>query len=246
MNNKFSFGRFGQFANAEFRADYKRYMMLILTIGVISTVFYILGGMFWDISIIASVQASFFVAYISSLLNISRSFKKYINPRTNAEAIMLPVAKSEKFTYIYFCNVIAIPLVLYSIVYILALVTGFILDKNIEEIGNMVHIIDMAVLSHIALFSVFFLGSIIFKKYQFIFTCLGVGGIIILLSILAGLTKNWEIWSRFSEMNESCRISNNWDEMISVISNIFRILALVTIFISVLLAWKKYNKIQTA
>ena len=246
MNNKFSFSRFGQFANAELRADYKKYIMVILTVGIISVVSYIMGANARSFNIYAICQISLAAAYFGAIFNISRSFKKYFNSRTNAEAIMMPASKSEKFTYIYFCNVIGIPLVMYAMVFIIFVAASFIFEKNIYEIGNLFSKIDIIALFHIALFSVFFLGAVIFRKHQFILTCLSIGGVIILFSIFTVITGDWIFWRWISETAANYAVHNDWDTNMTIVSVIYRLSSLIMIFISVLFAWKKYNKIQTA
>lgn len=250
MNNKFSLKRFGQFACAEFKANNKQFIMSILTIIIIMIVGYIFYYTINDNirSLVGPIVFSGGVAMFGSFLFASTAFKKYFNRNKNVETIMIPAARSEKFTYQYLLNVIAMPILLSIAVLVCYVLASVLLGLNMNFESPEIFI--ASALGQICNLSIFFLGSIIFRRNAFILTCLSIGGLIVSITIIAVATQDWIVWDYiknllepfFEYLSKNCSM----DQIRTIILNLSNAGSLIVTAIVTFIAWKKFKTIQTS
>lgn len=177
MNN-FSFNRLGMYAKSEIMSNRKKLLLFVgCAIGVFMVAHYfnyIGRGAVTNFEG-AKIFSWIFIG-VSSMGYASGAFKKYFSKGYASAALMLPVSKSEKFTYAALMNMVAVPLVLaligYSIHTLWALVCGF--ENSFIDIDGALQTPVMIVVSAMLSMAYFFLGAVFFRRNQFALTLLAM------------------------------------------------------------------------
>lgn len=251
MNNNFSTKRFGQFACAEFRANGRQFILSVLTVTIISLVIF---SLYYTAkrtpvtNIDLPFGFSIATVIVATLFYASLSFKKYFNRSKAVEAFMIPASKSEKFTYHFLQNAIVFPFV--SILIVLLITETWSLSLGIplfysEMIGEFWDYIIVA-FNIVATLSIFFLGAIIFRRLQFLFTLLSIGALISIFTTLCILTSDMQFWNTFGQWLTSLLRTYSMDELETISGIVVFSGSVLVLAITVPISWVKFKKLQSS
>lgn len=192
----FSIRRLAIFAKSEIMSQKRMWLLWWGTVVVVMLVLYLYyvycaaGGssrfLFYDpwasrfsdqVSRVREV-VSFMSTFIMVML-IARSFSNYLQPQSASRLLMMPVSKTEQFSFIILFYFVAIPIVLFVTHFMIDLCfatyygQGNLLQSIIDNAGNMaVHRQIIRILQSLLMFSIFLLGGIFFRRHNFTLTCL--------------------------------------------------------------------------
>ena len=199
MTNCFSFKRFWAYASAYYSQDVRGNVLKVAGFAVFTVLMYLLFRNIWLVQEVSWLESASnvcaFTAFWIWVYTISMSFRFYFKPSTASFQFMLPASRSEKFTLAFVSNMIVVPLILGLILllndYVWAEIAGQpgffeeFFDKQImgphswdgekyvyESIFQLKYFwhFYFAFIMLCLLVSVFFLGSVIFRRYQFLYT----------------------------------------------------------------------------
>lgn len=263
MKNSFSFDRFWLYAKAELMSS-RRLMLLLLGCmeGLFMLIYYLnhiseSGTYVQGVPFHETTTPVMFVwlsIAIISMFNISMSFRNYFHKGYANATIMQPVAQSEKFTFSLIVNsfVVPIALILLGALTNWIWTSGYGIDFNFIVTSPDDFWRCMLIYSLIGLFSlsIYFLGAVLLRRYQFIFTIIAVNIIGISLFLL-GYWTNQLFPNFFVTIIDSLSYCSN--EMIQIFGRdtvmdlVYwgSVLCLITATgIVWLIAWKRFRKLQ--
>lgn len=260
VTNKFSWGRFWEYSRAVVLSERRSVLLkafgflgfcvIIYLIFNIGTIF---GGKHYIANETRYVMPRMFVIVAGSFLvffNISSSFKRFFSRGKASAAFMLPVSRTEKFMHAFLGNVILVPLFLtLGVLLNDALWSGLIgikpmwseLDWFISEIGrNMKEdhgwFVASLMIGQFSSLLFYFLGSVFFRRHQFIFTVIAN----IIISIPFILLMNIMIVRQLANRVDPFMM-NQWMLDWSIPSFIFSVVFSVVLFY---LAWRRFATLQ--
>ena len=267
MTNCFSFKRFWAYASAYYSQDVRGNVLKVAGFAVFTVLMYLL---YLNISIsqlgnwmdIASGVCSM-AAFLIWIYTISRSFRFYFKPSTASFQFMLPASRSEKFILAFVSNMIVVPLILGLILvlndYVWAEITGQVgfLEKFFE-IQTMISqswdgtesiflkyfwCFCFAFIMLCLLVSVYFLGSVVFRRYQFLYTLIFLFVSYNLLGVLVKIIARIETVRHMTE--EPVLVSTPWLSWLLEKHGAVFSLFLTAVFAGIIyLAWRRFSRIQ--
>lgn len=244
--NTFSINRFGRYAAAELTAQKRQLILNIGTLAAAVFIIYILCGMIFFIgaqvlpeNMFVARSLSCFVMSVMLINNVCNSFRSYHKTLSAPHAMLLPVAKSEKFIFALVCNLICVPLVVYGCYKVIDFAMISLYGVQYQDIGVSIDLSEVysfvdVVLSIAMIGTTCFLGSILFRRNQFLYTILSVVGISTIFSfaVIAYVELIRDDTSFFL-------IIPHW------LSNLIQYgVQSIVIVALVWLSWYKFNKIQ--
>lgn len=147
------------------------------------------------------------ISTLVSVILVSGAFGGYLKPRSASQLMLLPISKAERFTFLAVFYVVAIPLILFITQFVMDL--GFSIyygEPNLLEVmfsgifqGDAPGYVDgdvspsrvmalgmlMGMLGKMLLLSAFFYGGILFRRNNFVMTCLVLFGLSVISSFVA-------------------------------------------------------------
>lgn len=194
MTNSFSIKRFLAFSCAEIGAQRRSLIIKFTTLIGAAILIYlapiILSG-FGSASLVGFVgshNSTLLMITIYIVIYIASIFVKYHGSRQASAAMLLPVSKSEKFTYALLVSLVAMPLALsvldFAIFYLMAFLLG--IGSQVSYWSGFNAIENMTLTNYIAglaYLSTFFLGAAIFRRRQLLYTLLSQVAISIAVTI---------------------------------------------------------------
>lgn len=246
MKNSFSFSRFGALASAHYTADMHGNLRKIGGfIALVSILFFMVNINTRELN---GQRLSNAPMYISMLMMLSIAvwvfliaggFRDYFKEKKASFYLMLPAARSEKFTLVFINSLIVTPLILTLVALLSSMLwfaifepTGFIKFMTDKWGESPLYLNYKGILSLFFIMSLppifFFWGSAIFRRHQLIFSL-----ITFFLTWTAALT----ILNKFPDFRNSLHFS----------SNDFYIFAAIMLAVEIGLivwAWLRFSKLQ--
>ena len=258
MTNNFSFRRFANYAAAYYSQDMRGNILKIAGFAIFTAFMYLfflyIANTFPRISEIRGFCGM--TAFLIWAYTISRSFRFYFKPSTASFQFMLPASRSEKFTFAILSNIVVVPLILALLFlindYVWVEVTGQngIFDQLItfpQSWDGEKYVFEspfqfkyfwnfyLPVIMVYFFVSIFFLGSVVFRRHQLFYTLIFLFVSGTFLSILNKIISPFTI-SVMTRLRDSIEL--NWG--LFIMSLVFTVMTAVNIY----LAWRRFSKIQ--
>lgn len=239
-NQNFSMARFARYSVSELAANKRSLLLTLLCVvcGVfmiylITMMRYLYMGEVSPVYIIFPRALSIAVIALFAVVYISRSFKAYHNSKSAPFAMLIPASKGEKFTYQFLLNVILLPVVMllafWFVDSLFKELYGFDLTLYSEVMMPLWGINSAQVLLKISCAFLFFLGAILFRRRQLIYTILSIVAINFLISIL-----------EIGLIGYTGQVGSN-----GLLENVnYVYIPIVFIIASMWFAWYKFKKLQ--
>lgn len=266
MNN-FSFSRFVTYSKSELVSN--RRMLLVLLgsvfaffmitfyfnhLGQPSSIYHMEDGASEPIiTKYYELNTPYILSWVGTLIFcmvfVSTAFKKYFQKGYASASLMLPVAQSEKFAFALIFNNIIVPLVLVGLAS--AVAYGWAMAYDIEWLFINIPpraFFDAAMGTCIYM-SMFFYGSIFFRRNQFLYTLLSLFAISTVLGYMGYLFMEWMIWWQpdLTWLKDWLKdIFKGWsnDEVISMVRTVGEVVGVLFFMFMWRLSWVRFRKLQ--
>lgn len=243
MNNSFSIKRLWAFSCAEIGAQRRALIINFAVLSGLMILFYLISFSTNMISPIEFEPLKFegthriciFMISISMIVYVAGIFIKYHRGREASAAMLLPISKGEKFTYALLFSMMAVPLALCLIDFVIFHMMSFVWGVSSEvrylgwqytTAGSLIN----ASIGSVAIMSTFFLGAVIFRRRQLLYTIITQATISI--SFVLSMIAYYNITG-----------SNGWDFPNSALWIRWSLFAVFTALM-IFLAWWRFKKLQ--
>lgn len=182
-----------------------------------------------------------------AVILISRSFGGYLKPRSASQLLLFPISKVERFTFVAIFYMVFIPLMLF--------VTQFVIDFGFAMYYNQPNLLQslfstslsdgphvdgevsldevyafnkiFSFFATLALLSIFLFGAILFRRNNFVMTCLAIFGVTMVLFFMA-----LSLGNALMPDDGSVSLDTNFTTARIVTVSIAAILSIIMLFLS--------------
>lgn len=191
MNNQFSLKRLCHYAKADMVTNRRKYLLSLALVATVAMVLHYISyistqdtiiytnGQMTSNGVNFTNTYGYIVFFLVAIITfyISKSFNRFYNKGYASANLMLPVSNAEKFTYISVWNLLIYPVTLTFVAWLVA--QGWAWSLNLEN--NLIYFINIlnipistfiskVIATLILLILIPFVGSIIFRRMQYLFT----------------------------------------------------------------------------
>lgn len=211
----FSIARVAKFAKSEILSQRRMWLLWWGTLALVMLVFYLwnaynagpssqwaLSDVSLNMPVVVARSMIVTMTIFVMMMLVSRSFINYLHPQSATRFLMLPVSKAEQFSFIVLFYFIVVPFIIF--------VTQFVIDFGFATYYHMPNLIQSTFTSTtyftvtslqdnvlcsmvvdklflLTMFSLFLYGGILFRRNNFVMTCLAMFGVVVVLGMVGVL-----------------------------------------------------------